>query len=190
MQPPTETPPPRGKRLPQLAPASIVLCVLGAILLFGGLCTISLGIGEAVNPTPGQEASTPITTLACGALFCVLPSVAMLGFGARSVLQVRRMRRLVGLAETHARLPLDQTARDLGLSTSAVRALLLDAVAQGYVSGRLDLDHGVFFSGDVESVGRRWTGRCESCSAPVDVTLAEGEPGVCPYCRAGLGVYG
>lgn len=178
------------KHRPRLAPAMILLAVVGGCCLVTGLYFIADGAVHTVHPRPGRDPDTGITGVLIGALGCLLPSLVMLVVSARSMLLSRRMGRLVGLAETHARLPIDVVARELNVSPGAARSLLLDAVSKQYVNGRLDLDDDVFFSADVDAVGRQWTGTCPACRAPVQVTLAASEPGVCPYCRSSLGVVG
>ncbi|MDQ3038051.1 MAG: hypothetical protein M3Y87_37000 [Myxococcota bacterium] len=181
-------PPP--KRRPQIAGPIILLAIVGGCCLSTGALMMVAGVSDTVRPRPPRTAQDGLESVGVGFGFCVMPSLVMLSIAGWSMLRTRRMDRLVALAETHARLPLDVAAHELRTSRETVRSMLLDAVSKQYVRGRLDLDHGVFFSGDAELAGRQWAGQCGSCSAPVSVTLARGEPGICPFCRGPLGVMG
>lgn len=203
-QQPARTGPPRGaavgpprvaigappKRRPQVAGGLVLLSILASCWLTAGLMSIAGGAMNAVHPTPEHPLAQSLQGMIGAFVICVMPSVVLLGISAWSVWTTRRMDRLVALAETHARLPLDVAAQELGTSRETVRSMLLTAVSKQYVRGRLDLDHGVFFSGDAEVAARQWAGHCPSCSAPVSITLARGEAGICPFCRAPLGVWG
>lgn len=181
-------PPP--KRRPQIAGPILLLALVGGCCLATGMLSMAGGAIGVVDPEPGRTSQDGLESLAAGFMACVMPSLVMLSVAGWSILRTRRMDRLVALAETHARLPLDMAAHELRTSRETVRSMLLDAVSKQYLRGRLDLDHGVFFSGDAELSGRQWAGHCRACSAPVSVTLARGEPGICPFCSAPLGVSG
>lgn len=181
-------PPP--KRRPQIAGPIVLLAIVGGCCLASGGASMAGGVLGIVDPQPPRTSQDGYESLGAGFVACVLPSLVMLSIAGWSILRTRRMDRLVALAETHARLPLDVAAHELRTSRETVRSMLLDAVSKQYLRGRLDLDHGVFFSGEAELSGRAWAGQCASCSAPVHVTLARGEVGICPFCRGALGVSG
>ena len=102
----------------------------------------------------------------------------------------RRLSRLQALCDTHGRLPLTTLAEELRTTPEVARALVLDAVERRLVHARLDLEEGMILSGTAASAGRAWAGTCSTCRAAVQVVVAPGQPGVCPYCRHALGVIG
>lgn len=125
------------------------------------------------------------------AAICFGPALLLYGAAGWLVWRARRFARLQALCDTHARLPLATLAAHLRTSEEMAHALVLDAVERRLVYARLDLEPGMILSGTAATgAGRQWAGTCRSCSAPVQIVLAPGQPAVCPYCQAALGATG
>ena len=155
-----------------------------ALVLFL-LCT-TVGFGMIFAPSHPGDRSAGGFALAFGAVAFGLPAAWLL-LSARGLrASADRRARLVGLANSRARIPLDELASQLGLSPAVARELLVDCIATGQVRGRLDINEGVFLSASVETGVREVVRTCSSCGAPSSVVAGPGQAARCPFCGGAL----
>ena len=160
---------------------------LGWILLVMGITWTCVGLAILAFPSEkaGRDAGTFNALLGLAAL--VLPGFVLVGSARRDRRRVERVQRVAALASVASRLPFGQVAEDLGTDVATARKVLFDAVSFGVLSGRIDLERGVFVSGQpgVASTGERDV-VCPGCGARSSVVVVPGLPTSCPFCGAGV----
>lgn len=174
-------------RVPQLPRFTLKLW-LGWILLVMGITWTCVGLGITAFPSEkaGRDAGVMNAAMALCAL--VLPGLVLVGSARRDRHRVERVHRVAALASMASRLPFGQVAEDLGTDVATARKVLFDAVSFGVLVGRIDLERGVFVSGQpgVAPTGERDV-ICPGCGARSAVVVVPGIPTTCPFCGAGVG---
>ncbi len=160
---------------------------LGWILLVLGMSWTCVGLAILAFPSEkaGRDAGT--FNAALGAVSLALPGLVLVGAARRDRRRVERVHRVAALASVASRLPFGQVAEDLGTDVATARQALFDAVSFGVLAGRVDLERGVFVSGQpgVAPSGERDV-TCSGCGARSSVVFVPGIPTTCPFCGAGV----
>lgn len=169
--------------LPRLPRTYVGLLAIGGIFaVLGGSCEL-LGIAAAISPARGQSSDGGLAVVAFATIVFVIPAAVLLGFGLHRRRRVLRLEKLDALAMVSARLPLDTVARELGFSVTEARALILEAVGQGLLRGRLDLEKGIFYSAEADASFPQQAFHCRRCGSTSQITVVPGQWPVCPYCH-------
>jgi hypothetical protein len=159
------------------------LLVIGGILaLLGGSCE-TLGVAMTVSPADDAAQRSGVFLIAFTAVVFVVPAAVCLTLGLRARKRIARLERLDALGLAAVRMPIDAVAADLGVSAAEARDLILDAVGQGILRGRLDLEQGVFFSAEADASFRQGAVHCRRCGANAQIVLVPGQAPTCPYCH-------
>ncbi|HET6582165.1 MAG TPA: hypothetical protein VFG69_01935 [Nannocystaceae bacterium] len=150
------------------------------LLAFGATCN-AIGIGLTVSPKEGDPKA--------GIFWVVFSLAAMIVPGALLVISARRqaqrtarMQKIVALATASQRLPFAQLATDLGVTAVVAREMLLEAIGQRWIIGRLDLEEGVFVSGSTHGGVQQLTMTCRNCGGRSTVIVSAGSTSHCQYC--------
>jgi hypothetical protein len=143
---------------------------------------VGLAIVAFPSEKAGRDAGTFNALLGLAAL--VLPGLVLVGSARRDRRRVERVQRVAALASVASRLPFGQVAEDLGTDVATARKVLFDAVSFGVLSGRIDLERGVFVSGQRRR--RPANGTVCLAAAPSSVVVVPGLPTSCPFCGAGV----
>jgi len=157
----------------------------GAILTALGV--LWTGIGAAMAIFPRDEyggVETGLGNVGLGTAALLLPGVVLLAVGLANRRRAERLRRVAALGAASQRIPVDTVAQDLEVTPSVARKYLLDAVSLGLLSGRIDLEHGVFLSTGAESSIGNVESKCRACGAAATVVTRAGEATICPFCGA------
>jgi hypothetical protein len=83
-------------------------------------------------------------------------------------------------------MPLQQIAADMEIDYDEARQLVLDAVSQGKLFGRLDIEQGVFISGQAHRGVQQLQMTCRSCGGTSMVVVTAGSISMCQFCGARL----
>lgn len=162
----------------------VALLVLGGLLaVLGGSCE-AIGIGMAVAPSKGVAPGVGLFWMGFSVVVFVVPAGLMLFFGLRARTRVQRLEKLAALGAASVRLPIDLVATELHVAPAEARQLILDAVGDGLLRGRLDLEQGVFFSASAETTFQQGAVHCRRCGANATVVFVPGERPTCPYCQS------
>jgi hypothetical protein len=164
--------------------AVVVKIVVGAILAMLCLPCSALGLGMMVAPGDEGDAGTGVAILIMGIVIFGVPSGVFLALGLRGRGYDRRLARVAALGMASQRMPIQQLAADMQVDYEEARSLLLDAIAQGKLFGRLDLEQGVFISGNTHQGVQQLQMRCPSCGAQSMVIVSPGSQSNCQFCGA------
>jgi hypothetical protein len=169
--------------LRRAAPTSMpAKLVVGLVMAFMGLTCGSVGTGMVAYPDDAGQAEAGAFWLGFSIVALLIPSVILVVLGLRTRATGKRLERLAAMANAAARLPLDQVASDLGVTRDEARGLLFDAISQGRIAGRMDLEHGVFISGSAHTGVQQLSMHCRSCGATSTVIVSAGTTSLCQYC--------
>jgi len=155
---------------------------LGILLIVLGLSCNAIGIGLTTHPKKDRDVGAGIFWMVFSIVAMVGPGALLVTLARREARRSERMAKIVALATASQRLPISVLADDLDLPSDQARALLLDAIAQGLVIGRLDLEQGVFVSGSTHGGVQEVQMTCRNCGAKSNVIVSVASPTLCPYC--------
>lgn len=160
---------------------------LGWILLVMGITWTCVGLVILAFPSEKAGRDAGVFNAVLGLVALMLPGLVLVAAARRDRTRVERVHRVAALASVASRLPFGQVAEDLGTDVGTARKVLFDAVSFGVLKGRIDLERGVFTSGqpDVAPSGERDV-VCAGCGARSSVVVLPGLPTACPFCGAGL----
>jgi hypothetical protein len=156
--------------------------VPGIVLLALGATCNAVGIGLTVHPKEGKDIDAGVFWIVFSIVALIGPGVLLVLIGRRQARRNAQLAKIVALATASQRLPLTLLAEDLGLTQVQARELLLTAIGQRLVIGRLDLEQGVFVSGSTHGGVQQLAMTCGSCGARSTVIVTAGAPTSCPYC--------
>jgi hypothetical protein len=172
--------------VPGVKSAYVRLLVFGVLLMLLGSSCEALGIGMAVSPNKPTDVATGWFFAAFALIVLILPAAILIGFGAKSKQRINRFHKLAGLAAASVRLPFSTIQTDLRMPLSDVRAFVLEALANGTLRGRLDIEEGIFISAAADTTIYQSTTRCNHCGANVTVFVVPGQTPTCAHCRSAL----
>ncbi len=157
-------------------------------VVLGALCLpcSAVGVGMMVAPSKDGDANSGFVLLLMGLIIFGLPSAILFFFGLKARGYNKRLQHVSALGMASQRLPLQQIATDLGVSTTEARQLVIDAVSKGMLVGRIDLEQGVFISGATHQGVRQVSMRCHNCGAQSTVVVTAGSISNCQFCGARL----
>jgi hypothetical protein len=164
----------------------VVWLVFGFLFAVLALACEGVSVGMYVSPAKNAEPSSGIGVGVMGLFMFVAPAVLFLTLGYRALQRNRRFERLIALAASAVRLPMHSVATELGLPISDARSMLMEAIALGAVRGRMDLEDGVFISGNADERVQQTSKTCSRCGAQSQVVTAPGQAAICPHCRAAM----
>jgi hypothetical protein len=151
------------------------------LIVFGATCN-AIGVGLTVSPKEGRDVSAGIFWMAFSVIAMVGPGILLVVLGRRQSRRVAQMDKIVALATASQRLPIDVLAQDLGVKPKEARDLLLAAIGERKVIGRLDLEAGVFVSGSTHGGVQQVAMLCKNCGARPNVIVSAASASLCPYC--------
>lgn len=120
------------KKRPGIGVGVVLALLLGLCCLSSGALS-TLGSVLVLMEPPRSRETEPISGLLGGLLCFALPGLLLLGRAARSVVTTQRLRRLATLAETRDALCHEEVAEALGVSEDAAKALVEQAVREGFI---------------------------------------------------------
>jgi hypothetical protein len=165
------------------APSKSNRIVPGILLIvFGATCN-AIGVGLTVAPKEGRDASAGIFWMAFSIIAMVGPGILLVVLGRKQARRAAQLEKIVALATASQRLPIDVLASDLGVKPKEARDLLLAAIGERRVIGRLDLEHGMFISGSTHGGVQQVAMTCRNCGARANVIVSAASATVCPYCN-------
>jgi hypothetical protein len=174
------TPPP-----PRVPSPHIKFYVFGALLAtYWGSCE-AVGIGMMVDPLEPEHVGS-------GAFFAIFSAVmlAVAGLlfwlGRTRQRRVQRLRSLIALASSSVRIPFTALQISFDLPPAETRALVLEAVASGFVRGRLDVEQDAFVSSMADTAAQQVHVQCTHCGASQATYRITGQVSHCSHCRAPL----
>lgn len=157
-----------------------------ARLAVGGVLT-ALGITWTIVSTAfvfqkDMRAGAPANfALALGLL--LLPGLVLYLTGRARRARIERSEAVASVATATGRVPVVRIAETVGMPAGVARRALLDAVAWGRLSGRLDVARDEFVTAAVGGGAPRETSVvCSRCGATSTAVVAPGEPAACGYC--------
>jgi hypothetical protein len=156
--------------------------VIGIVLIVLGLSCNAVGIGLTTHPKKERDVGAGIFWMIFSVVALVGPGALLVTLARRETLRASRMAKIVALATASERVPLAVLAEDLDLRKDEARELLLDAIAQGLVMGRLDLEEGLFVSGSTRGGVHQVPMTCRNCGAKSNVIVSASSATTCPYC--------
>ena len=171
--------PPRGAlpRFEGRARLGFVLSVIGAFWTVVGVCIV-------LFPSATARADAGVFNALIAIVALLAPGLYLWTSAKARAARNERIERLAALAGIESQMPLANAASTLGIPTSEVRTLLLDAVSAGLLRGRIDGPRDVFLSDSAEHpLGEREV-VCTSCGARAIVVARVNEAFTCPYCGA------
>jgi hypothetical protein len=172
------------RRPPPGAPA--FLWVMTGFLMFWSASCNATGCAMALDDNGPPMGSVAMMFIFGVLIFAGGAAIGFSAWGKRK--KTRRLMTLVGLMNASSQVPMQALEADLGLKGPAVRAFVLDAIAEGYVQGRLDLEHGTLLSAQVDATIQQVSAQCTHCGAQNIVHRRPGQAVACPQCRAPLHV--
>lgn len=124
--------------------------------------------------------------LALALLLLALPGAALWLSGRARRARHERMEAVASVARAAGRARVQDLARTADASLAQTRRALLDAVAEGRLSGRLDLasDTFVLATDGSDAAPQESTVACARCGGTSIVVVTGGETRVCRYCGA------
>jgi hypothetical protein len=155
---------------------------LGIGLLVFGLTCNAVGIGLTASPKDDNDVGAGIFWIAFSILALIGPGVLLVMLGRRESQRTARMAKLVALATASQRLPIQQLAIELKTTAEAARDLLLEAIGQHRIMGRVDLEAGVFISASTHGGVQQLTMNCRNCGARSTVIVSVASTSHCQYC--------
>ncbi len=159
---------------------------VGGILASLGLTWSCVGIGMALFPRAGHadDVGTGLANLGLAAAALLVPGAVLVGLALRGRRRSDRLQRVAALGAAAVRMPIDTVAQDLGVTPSQARGYLLDAVALGLLTGRIDLEHGTFLSTGADAGAGTVEVKCRACGASATAVALPGRDPACPFCGA------
>jgi hypothetical protein len=156
--------------------------VIGLAMAFMGLTCGSIGVGLVATPKDSDDTSAGLFWIFFSLAALIVPAVILVVLGLRARATAKNLVRIAAMARAASRLPLDQVAADLGITKDQARGLLFDAISEGRVVGRMDLEHGVFISGSAHAGVQQLNMHCRNCGGTSAVIVSAGHPSLCKYC--------
>jgi hypothetical protein len=156
--------------------------VLGIVVIVFGVTCNAIGIGIAVEPKEGRDAGAGIFWIVFSLVAMILPGILLVLAGRKQALRIARLDKITALASASERLPFAQLAADLGVTQTAARDLLLAAIGERRIAGRLDLEHGVFLSANTHRGVQQLTMTCKGCGGRSTVVVTAHSTSHCQYC--------
>lgn len=156
--------------------------VLGIVVIVLGVTCNAIGVGLAVNPKDGNDSGAGIFWIVFSLAAMIVPGVLLVLAGRRQAQRLLRLDKISALAAASERIPFAQLAVDLGVSQTAARDLLLVAINERRVAGRLDLEHGVFISATTHAGVQQLTMTCKGCGGRSTVVVTAHSTSHCQYC--------
>jgi hypothetical protein len=151
------------------------------LIVFGATCN-AIGVGLTVAPKEGRDASAGIFWMAFSIIAMVGPGILLVILGRKQARRTAQLEKIVALATASQRLPIDVLASDLGVKPKEARDLLLAAIGERRVIGRLDLEQGMFISGSTHGGVQQIAMLCKNCGARPNVIVSAASASLCPYC--------
>jgi hypothetical protein len=164
----------------------VVKIVLGGALTVLLLPCSALGVGMMVAPNQEGDQGVGLAVLIMSVIMFGIPATILLALGLKGRAYDRKLKQVVALGMASQRLPLQQVAADLGVEFDEARQLVLDAVHQGKLFGRLDIEHGVFISGAAHQGVQQLQMTCRNCGGSSMVVVTPGSMSACQFCGARL----
>jgi hypothetical protein len=156
--------------------------VLGIVVLVLGVTCNAIGIGLVANPKDADDPSAGWFWVVFSVIAMVLPGILLVLAGRKQARRVACMETIVALSRASQRLPLAQLAEELKLTPADARALLLEAIGQHRIFGRLDLEQGVFISASTHGGVQQLTMNCRNCGGRSEVIVSAASTSHCQYC--------
>jgi len=156
--------------------------VLGIVVLVLGVTCNAVGIGLVVEPKKPNDPSAGYFWVVFSLVAMVLPGILLVLAGRKQARRAAAMETIVALARASQRLPLDQLAAELKVKPAEARELLLAAIGQHRIVGRLDLEHGVFISASTHGGVQQLTMTCRNCGGRSEVIVSAHSNSHCQYC--------
>jgi hypothetical protein len=156
--------------------------VPGIVLLVLGATCNAVGVGITVSPDKEGDASAGIFWIVFSLVALIGPGVLLVLLGRRQAQRTARMQKIIALATASQRLPFAQLATDLNVTAAVARELLLEAIGQRWIIGRLDLEQGVFVSGSTHGGVQQLTMTCRNCGGRSTVIVSTASMSHCQYC--------
>ena len=156
--------------------------VLGIVVLVFGVTCNGLGFVLVAKPKEADDASAGWFWVVFSLVAMVLPGILLILAGRKQARRAAAMETIVALARASQRLPLDQLAADLKVKPAEARELLLAAIGQHRIVGRLDLEHGVFVSASTHGGVQQLTMTCRNCGGRSEVIVSAHSTSHCQYC--------
>jgi hypothetical protein len=155
----------------------------GGVLSVLGLVWLAVCVGFAF--TPKMRDGLP-ANLAFALVLLLTPGLALYLTGRARRSREDRMLRAAELATAAGRVPVGEVAEQLHVPIDVARQALIDAVGTGRLTGRLDVERGVFTVLDAADVGpsHEVSYQCRGCGAASKAFVAPGEAPRCGYCGA------
>lgn len=146
----------------------------------------AVGAGMMIAPSKEGDANAGLLLLVMGLVIFGVPAVVLLMLGLRGRAYDKKLAHVVALGQASQRMPLQQLAADMQVEHDEARKLVLDAVSQGKLFGRLDIEHGVFISGVAHQGVRQIQMKCHACGGVSMVVVTPGSMSNCQFCGARL----
>lgn len=157
--------------------------VVGIVLLVLGATCNAVGIELVVHPRKNDDPSAGIFWIVVSVVAMMLPGLLIVVAARRARRRAAQMDTIVALASAAQKISFSQLATDLGVTLARARELLLEAIGQRRIVGRLDLEQGAFVSGMVQGGGvQQLTMTCRGCGATSAVIVTAAAASLCPYC--------
>jgi hypothetical protein len=142
----------------------------------------AVGIGLVAKPKDADDPSAGIFWVVFSLVAMVVPGILLILAGRRQARRAACLETIVALARASQRLPINQLAEDLKVTPAVARELLLAAIGQHRIVGRLDLEHGVFISASTHGGVQQVTMTCRNCGGRSDVIVSATSASHCHYC--------
>lgn len=171
---------PARRAVPQ-GPSAAIWVLVGFLVFWSTGCNLC-AVGMAFDDL---DAGPIIMMVVMGLPF--LGGAIALGLWARKKkTRADRIGKLMGLMAASAQLPMHVLQADLQLDATQTRQFVLQALAEGYVQGRLDIEHGVLLSANVDDSFQQVSASCTQCGAGNVVHRRLGQAVPCRHCGAPL----
>lgn len=171
---------PAGRPVPQ-GPSAAIWVLVGFLVFWSTGCNLC-AIGMAFDDL---DAGPIIMTVVLGLPF--LGGAIALGLWARKRKRLaERIGKLMGLMAASAQLPMPLLQADLQLDAAQTRQFVLQALAEGYIRGRLDIEQGVLLSANVDDTFQQVSAHCTQCGSGNIVHRRPGQSVPCRHCGAPL----
>jgi hypothetical protein len=151
------------------------------VLVLGITCN-AIGVGLVAKPKDADDPGAGWFWIVFSLVAMVLPGVLLILAGRKQARRAAAMETIVALSRASQRLPLDVLAADLKVTPAEARELLLAAIGQHRVFGRLDLEHGVFISASTHGGVQQVTMNCRNCGGRSEVIVSATSMSLCQYC--------
>lgn len=177
---------PNSKMVVAMRGSVVFKIVLGAVAAMLCLPCSAIGVGMMVDPNPGDDASSGLVILIMSVVIFGIPAAVFLALGLRGRAYDKKLQHVAALGMASQRMPIQQLAAEMSIEFDEARQLVLDAVSQGKLFGRLDIEHGVFISGQAHQGVQQLQMTCRKCGATSMVVVTAGSMSACQFCGARL----